>query len=544
MNNFKKIKRGYKLSEVLIKYGLEDFFDRSGIERFFPDDVVKKSTTLENIRSRSMYERIRLALEELGPAYVKLGQMLSNRSDILPQGLISELQKLQDKVEVQLIDVKEKLGRELGIAPDMYFSFIEPEPMASASIGQVFRATLKDGQDVVLKIKREGIDQIIESDLLIIKDLGLYLENKEEIFKRINLTHLLEAFENSLRKEISLDNELRNIERFANNFKSEERIYIPQVYKELSNNEVLCMDFVEGIKVSNKVELIRVGFAPDEVAVLGLDLYMQQVLQHGFFHADPHPGNIFITPDGKMSFIDFGAMGTLLSQDRELIEDLVMYYVQKNTKKIIATIKEIALDFSVPDEKQLEREINELINMVNGNSLQNIDLKKIMERAMAVFSKNQITLPENFYLLIKGIGQIEGIGRYLNPNLDIFEVMQPYAQQIAIQRLSPKRLLTKGFVKFTETSADLLALPQEIRTFLRKIEKKEIRLKHEISGLSQMQKTFERLALAIILSSFFIGSSILALTNIPPKIYDIPVLSIIGFIISGGLGFYMIFKQK
>lgn len=544
MDNIKKLKRTTKLAEVLIKYGLEEALDRSGIEKIIPESVAQKSETIENIRSNSLYERIRMAMEELGPAYVKLGQMFSNRSDVLPEKLIVELQKLQDKVEIQPLDVKEKIRKEFNIIPEDYFEVIETEPVASASIGQVFEATLKGGQKVVLKIKREGIEDVVESDLLIIKDLGAFLEKRKDIFRRMKLSSMLEAYENSLRREMSFTNELTNIERFANNFKKEKRIIIPKVYRNLSNNDVLCMDFIFGIKVSEKEQLMQLGHDPKQIAVLGLDLYVKQILEHGFFHADPHPGNIFVIPDGRIAFIDFGAMGTLLPQDRELIENLVLYCVQKNIKKIIATLKELALDYSVPNEKQLEKEIYELINLVEGSSLESVDLEFIMKKARVIFSNNQITLPENVYLLVKGIGQIEGIGRSLDPDLDIFKVMQPYAQQIIMRRLSPKYLFTKGLSRLMETSETWFSLPEEIRTFLQKVQNKEIRHKHELSGLSDLRKTFERLITAMILSSLFIGSSILVLADMPPKVYGIPLLGFIGFVLAGFLGLYMILKRK
>ncbi len=544
MDNIKKLKRTTKLAEVLIKYGLEEALDRSGIEKIIPESVAQKSETIENIRSNSLYERIRMAMEELGPAYVKLGQMFSNRSDVLPEELIVELQKLQDKVEIQPLDVKEKIRKEFNIIPEDYFEVIETEPVASASIGQVFEATLKDGQKVVLKIKREGIEDVVESDLLIIKDLGAFLEKRKDIFRRMKLSSVLEAYENSLRREMSFTNELTNIERFANNFKKEKRIIVPKVYRNLSNNDVLCMDFIFGIKVSEKEQLMQLGHDPKQIAVLGLDLYVKQILEHGFFHADPHPGNIFVIPDERIAFIDFGAMGTLLPQDRELIENLVLYCVQKNIKKIIATLKELALDYSVPNEKQLEKEIYELINLVEGSSLESVDLEFIMKKARVIFSNNQITLPENVYLLVKGIGQIEGIGRSLDPDLDIFKVMRPYAQQIIMRRLSPKYLFTKGLSRLMETSETWFSLPEEIRTFLQKVQNKEIRHKHELSGLSDLRKTFERLITAMILSSLFIGSSILVLADMPPKVYGIPLLGFIGFVLAGFLGLYMILKRK
>ena len=540
-----KIKRIKKLADVLMKYGFEEILSRSELEKRLPKRIVGRNREkIKDIKSRTIYERVRMALEEMGPAYVKFGQMLSNRNDILPEEMISELQKLQDKVEIQEVDIRKKLAEELNIIPEEYFQSIDEEPMASASIGQVFRAVLKNGEKVVLKVRRDNIDNVVETDLIIMKDMAKFLEKYDVNAKNINLLYIVETFENMLKKELSLTNERKNMERFENNFKGNEHLHVPVVYKELSNNRILCMEFIEGIKITDKEKIEKTGFNPKEIASLGLELYIKQVMKYGFFHADPHPGNIFLGKDGKLIFIDFGAMGTLYPYEIELLEELTLNFLQKDVKKMIATIKELALDYNISDEKRLERGFYDILSMVDGTSLEEINLVEIMERVKTLLSQNQVLLSEDVYLLVKGIGQIEGIGRHLNPQLNIMQEIGKNAQEIMVKRMSPKYILEKGMGKVGEFSENWLTLPSDLKRLLEKIQNNELKHRHELVGFENFQKITERLVMGLVVSSLIIGSSILVLANMPPHINGISVLGILGFVISGILGANMIMSKK
>ena len=540
-----KIKRIKKLSDVLMKYGFEEILSRSELEKRLPKRIAGRNREkIKDIKSRTIYERVRMALEEMGPAYVKFGQMLSNRNDILPEEMISELQKLQDEVEIQEVDIRKKLAGELNIVPEEYFQSIDEEPMASASIGQVFRTVLKNGKKVVLKVRRDNIDTVVETDLVIMKDMAKFLEKYDVNAKNINLLYIVETFENMLKKELSLTNERKNMERFENNFKGNEHLHVPVVYKELSNNRILCMEFIEGIKITDKEKIEKAGFNPKEIASLGLELYMKQVMKYGFFHADPHPGNIFLGKDGKVIFIDFGAMGTLYPYEIDLLEELTLNFLQKDVKKMIATIKELALDYNISDERKLERGFYDILSMVDGNSLEEINLVKIMERVKKLLNENQVLLSEDVYLLIKGIGQIEGIGRHLNPQLNIVQEIGKNAQEIISKRMSPKYIFEKGMGKVGEFSENWLTLPNDLKKLLEKIQNNELKHRHELVGFENFQKITERLVMGLVLSSLIIGSSILVLANTPPYINEISALGVLGFVISGILGINMIMSKK
>ena len=540
-----KTKRIMKLSGVIAKYGFDELFKRGELEKYIPKNVKRKySDKIEEINSYTFYERIRMAIEEMGPVHIKFGQMLSNRKDILPEEFIIELQKLQDNVEVEKIDVRKKLDLELGIDVNDYFSEIEENPMASASIGQVFRAKLKTGEKVVIKIQRENIRPVVEADLGIMKNLAKTLEKYYDDLKRMNISEIVESFEKMLNEELSLNNELNNMLRFANNFKNDSRIHVPVVYKTLSNDRILTMEMIEGFKITDAENIIRIGIETKKVARTGLDLYLTQFLKHGFFHADPHPGNIFIKENGQIVFIDFGAMGRLYPNEQELLINLIIYSLKKDVKKMIETIRELAVKFEVADERKFERELYGLIELVDENSLENIDVVTIFEKARKIFSNNQILLSEDIYLLVKGIGQIEGIGRHLDPTLNITKVMRPYMNKITKERMNPINIFKKGISKIETFSDNWLTLPTDMKILLEKIQNNELKHKHEIIGFDKFQKAFERLILAIIISSLFVGSSILALANIPPKIFGISGLGLLGFFISGIMGINLFLKSK
>ena len=540
-----KTKRVMKLSGVIAKYGFDELFKRGELEKYIPKNVKRKySDKIEEINSYTFYERIRMAIEEMGPVHIKFGQMLSNRKDILPEEFIIELQKLQDNVEVEKIDVRKKLDLELGIDVNDYFSEIEENPMASASIGQVFRAKLKTGEKVVIKIQRENIRPVVEADLGIMKNLAKTLEKYYDVLKRMNISEIVESFEKMLNEELSLNNELNNMLRFANNFKNDNRIHVPVVYKTLSNDRILTMEMIEGFKITDAENIIKIGIETKKVARTGLDLYLTQFLKHGFFHADPHPGNIFIKENGQIVFIDFGAMGRLYPNERELLINLIIYSLKKDVKKMIETIRELAVKFEVADERKFERELYGLIELVDENSLENIDVVTIFEKARKIFSNNQILLSEDIYLLVKGIGQIEGIGRHLDPTLNITKVMRPYMNKITKERMNPINIFKKGISKIETFSDNWLTLPTDMKILLEKIQNNELKHKHEIIGFDKFQKAFERLILAIIISSLFVGSSILALANIPPKIFGISGLGLLGFFISGIMGINLFLKSK
>lgn len=545
MDQLKKIKRFGSVVSILSAYGLDDIIARSNIEKLVPNSFLKGKRA-EKIFSLSVYERIRLALEELGPTFIKFGQTFSNREDILPAELIRELAKLQDAVPPENMLLEEKLKEELKINVAEHFSYLNPTPIAAASISQVYEGVLTEGQKVVIKVKRQGIDQIIASDLLIMTDIASLLENNYEMAKQMHLKQIVNSFESAILKELSLTNELQNIEIFRKNFKDSETVYVPQTYKTLSNDRVLCMEFVNGFKINDKEQLQLLDLDPGLVAQAGLQAYLKQILEDGFFHADPHPGNIFMTYEEQIAFIDFGAMGQMMPSEKEQLEDLIVNFVLKDAKRIIKNIKKLAITYKINDEKQLERDIFEIFTLLNTSSLQEVNAGAILLKLKAILAQNQVLMPEYIYLLMRGISLIEGIGKQLNPDMNIYDSIKPYAMKLVRQRMTPKKIFKKGLNNMRLLADGLQSFPEDATLLLEKIKEDKLTINHHILEMEAMRKTFQngtnRLTYAIIIAALSVGSSILMMANVKPLLFGNSLLGLLGFSISGILGLLIVFS--
>lgn len=545
MNQIKKIKRIGNVISILSKYGFDDLIARTSAEKFLPRGFVR-SRRGEELFKLSVYERVRLVLEELGPTYVKLGQMFSNREDILPPEMIAQLAELQDNVPPEELDIYQKLSDELLINPKEHFEYVNPTPIASASISQVYMARLINGEKVVVKVKRSGIEQIIRSDIMIMKDLAFILEKNYDAARKMSLMQLINSFENNMHRELSLTNEFHNIEKFRKNFATRTEVYVPETYKNLSNNNVLTMEFIDGFKVNNKEKIIEVGMQPQEVAQLGIVLFMKMVLEDGFFHADPHPGNVFIRADKKVSFIDFGSMGQIMKGDMELLESIIENFMIQDAKKIIRLIKRLAIEYHIEDEKTLERDIYDIFHMLEHTALNEINVNDIVAKVKSIMANNHVLMPEFIYLLLRGITIIEGIGKQLDPELNVMESMRPYANELALKKYGPKKIAQKSLKHLKILASNLQNLPDDLTVLLEKIKDDKLKVNFEVEGLEDMRKTLQnasnRLTYAIIIAALSIGSSILMMAHIPPLFFGNSLLGLIGFLISGILGIVIIYS--
>lgn len=545
MNQIRKIKRIGSVISILSKYGFDDIIARTSAQKFLPKGFVR-SKRGEEIFKLGVYKRVRLVLEELGPTYVKLGQMFSNREDILPPEMIAELAELQDNVPPEELDIYQKLSDELLIDPKEHFEYINPTPIASASISQVYMARLINDEKVVIKVKRSTIDEIIRSDIMIMKDLASILEKNYDAARRMSLKQLINSFENNMNRELSLTNEFHNIEKFRKNFDSRPEVYVPETYKDLSNNNVLTMEFIDGFKVNNKEKIIENGMLPKDVAQLGIVLFMKMVLEDGFFHADPHPGNVFIMTNQKVCFIDFGSMGQIMKGDMELLEGIIESFLMQDAKKIIRLTKRLAIEYHIEDEKTLERDIYDIFHMLEHSSLNEINVNDIVAKIKSIMANNRVLMPEFIYLLLRGISIIEGIGKQLDPDLNVMESMRPYANELALKKYGPKQIAQKSIKHLKILASNLQNLPDDLTMLLEKIKDDKLKVNFEVEGLEDMRKTLQnasnRLTYAIIIAALSIGSSILMMAKIPPLFFGNSFLGLIGFLISGILGIAIIYS--
>jgi len=529
----RKLKRSAKLISVLSKYGFKDMLARmnSGNKQVeIPgnsDEIISKGT---------VYERIRLVLEELGPTFVKLGQTFSNREDLLPAELIQELQKLQDKVEVVEMNVEEILENEFNISVAEHFLEIPKEPLATASIAQVYKAALIDGTEVILKIKKADVQSVIEDDLLLIKDLEKLISSYSEIGDKLNLKQAISTFEKSLLEEVSLINEKENILQFARNFKNNKETYVPKIYEDFSNNNILCMEFIDGIKVTDKISLLAHDIDPVKVSEEGLRLFVSQILDYGFFHADPHAGNILVKRDGKVVFIDFGAVGKIPPNDKEILEDLIVSFVAKNPHKIVRYLKKMAISYQIPDERRFENDVEDILNFVHSTSLKEINPQAIINKMKDVLKDNRLYMPDYFYLLFKGIGLIEGVGRTINPDLDVVKSLHPYTKKIFAKKISPKNILKTGMDKIMNFTDNVDEIPKELRSVLQKLDDNKFTIASEIKNIEKTNRLIKssiiNLILTMILGANIIATAIVFASESGPRIGELSLVAVLGFIFS------------
>lgn len=541
-----KLRRTVSLVRILSKYGFKELLIRMQASPAVMDEGNAEAEIQP--ASLTIYERIRMALEELGPTYVKFGQAFSAREDLLPEEMIVELRKLQDKVEPEVMDVQKLVAEELNIDPNQYFDDIVEVPFASASISQVYKATLKDGKAVILKIRRSGIREVVTADMLIMKDIARILTSYSDLFRRINLVEVLEAFEQSIFQELSFLNELSNILRFSRNFKGNSAIYLAGVYPELSNDAILCMEYIDGTKITDQKALLEKGLDPEAIARRGLDLYLKQILEHGFFHADPHPGNLLVLKSGQIAFIDFGSMGSIMPVEKELLEDFISHFMSQDSRRLIITLKKMAIRCNIPDEGRLEKDIQHFFNMLDGASLQHIDVKEVLGRFSAILNENEILMPAHLYLLVRGIVLIEGIGRALIPDLNIIESLKPYIFQIAMRKLSPENLKKNGLKYLNALMDSLKTMPDDAQAVLHKLNQGELKVVQELKDTPELLKHFRKgtsyLMKGIILAALLVSASILILANRGPFWNGMPISALIALVIAGMLTLLMSFQKR
>lgn len=542
----RKLARTLRVISILSKYGFQDLAIRSGLNSSSTD-----FKTGVDEQQLDVYVRIRKVLEELGATFIKFGQAFSSREDLLPAGLIVELKKLQDKVTPEELDIEEAIRSELGIEPDTFFKQIELSPLASASISQVYKAHLKNGTSVILKYKRPGIREIVEIDLLIMRDLVKVLVNYSDTLRKINLEQVLAAFTKSLHQELSLLNEQQNIIRFTNNFKGDPHLYPIQVYPEFSNDNLLCMSFVEGTKITDKESLESWSLDLDKVVDTGLRLYLTQVIDHGFFHADPHPGNLLVLPTGQIAFIDLGSMGTMIPSDRENLENFVLHFIEKDAKRLIVTIQKMALEAKIEKPNELERDLHEIFNMLDAQSIENIDVKDFFTRFSRILNNNEILMPDYVYLLVRGIVLIEGIGRTLSPKMNIIDGVRPYVNKIMLSRLKPEYIIKQTLEEARYLKESMSSIAEEVPSILRKMNAGNLKFNYQISYQNETRFLIQRGVKMITLGLVFLGSiisaSLFVLADQGPMLFHIPLLALVSVgvcFISLILLLYLLFRTK
>lgn len=424
------------IGETLARHGLGVLLGASGIERYIPfhRQIARYAHRAE---SYSTAQHVRLALEELGPTFVKLGQLLSTRPEILPPAYVSELALLQDSLSpVPQSVIRQVLETELGGTLESLFATFDLTPLASASIGQAHAATLLDGTDVVVKVRRPGATEQIEVDLEILQNLAAQADRRWLEAADYDLPGLAEEFSRTLRGELDYLAEGRNAERFAENFATDSGVHIPKVYWETTTSRVLTLERLSGYKVNDLDALDAAGIDRPALAAHATRVVAQMIFDDGFFHADPHPGNLFIEPDGRIGLIDFGMVGVVDGELRERLGLLLVALARKDPHRVAAALAKLSTSSSQVDLKELSADLVPVIELYDGKPLAEISVGKMIRELLSVLRRRHLQLPREFSLVLKMVIMTEGMGVSLDPDFQLEEVLEPYAQRLVAGRYS------------------------------------------------------------------------------------------------------------
>ncbi len=527
---------------VLIKYGFEEIADalRSGVLVRFGEKLapmrVKRSA-----EGRTRPERLRLALEELGPTFIKFGQLLSTRPDLLPPEYIHELEHLQDQVRPDDPErIKAEVEREFHGPLDQIFLSFDPTPLAAGSIAQVHRATIREGDVVAVKVRRPGIVRIIEAESEVLEELAAIL--KATLFEKdetIDPQQMVREFVTTIMKETDLANERRNQQRFLRDFAADLTVHIPRVYEEYCTSAVLTMEYIDGIKPSSCEVLREHGLDCKLVARRGADFVLRQMFELGFFHTDPHPGNFFLLPGNILAPIDFGQVARLPSTDRRLFNEFILAIVEGEPGRVVRALERRDLIQDKTDVAKLTAEAEQLIDAYQHLPLKGMPFGMIVAQTFDLFRSNYVRPPAQFTLMLKALGTVESFARALDPDFSIIEALRPFARRSRLRDWEPGQLL-RQIRRVLQDANDLVTrLPDDVNVILRKFRqgKIQVHIQHEHleSLIRTLDRSSNRISFALIIAALLLASSLLV-----PQQGTLRSIGILGYVIAAIFGAWLI----
>ena len=538
---FRDIQRLQQILSLLTKYGFGYIVDHLDMENNLLSKKIVKITRAKtpDLLNLSTAERLRKILEELGPTFIKLGQILSVRPDLIPTEFCDEFEKLQNDVPAfDFEQVKEKIEDELKKPLDNLFSNFSVKPIAAASLSQVHFAELKTGEKIAVKVQRPGINKTLMADLDILRILAELAEKHFTNGKLYNPVKIVDEFTKTILREIDFTIEARNIEKFRRNFKDDDSVYIMKIFTHLSTKKILTMERIDGIKI-NKFKESKHHDSLDEkqIAINGADIIFKQIFTHGFFHADPHPGNIFILKNGQIAFLDFGMVGRISQTMKKGLSDILISIIDRNARGLVEAFVSMDTLTKTTDLEQLEMDLTDFVDNYYDIPLKDLKMEVFFPDIISIISQNHINIPSDFFLLSKVLITIEGIGKKLNPDFNAVIQTKPFVEELLKERYSPANLskAIKDFVKNLYLSANLF--PKNFTVILEKIKRGTLRIEFEHRGLENLihilDKISNRISFSMIIAALIIGSSIIMRTD------KGPTLGIIGFTVAGIMGLWL-----
>ncbi len=543
----RNIRRKAEISKILAKHGFGLIVDFAGLGKFIPFHWGLFGHRKRDIPYTAP-EHLRMVFEELGPTFIKLGQILSTRPDLLPEEYTYELTKLQDRIppcpadEIKAV-IEEELGRQIG---EIFRSF-EETPLASASIGQVHRAVLKDGTPVVVKVQKPGVEKRIREDLEILEEVVQRLKDHWEPAKKWNLEGLLEEFSYTLRNELDYIREGRNAETFRKNFLKDKNLYIPEVFWDYTTQKVLVMEEIKGVKISDIEGIRSYGLDPSEIARKGAEIYMHMFFRDGFFHGDPHPGNFIILADGRIALLDFGMVGVMDDLMRMNFVQLMYGIVKGDMSLVMDALRDLGIQGDPKKETMLRKELELLFSYYLLQPVSELRLSKVVNETFRIVHRYNISLPSDLFLLMKTIGMAEGLLSSLDPGFRMITVIEPYIKRSRRLMLSTKFLRAQAEKNLILLTKMLIESTERTKRFIRLLEagKVEFSIKYEGESriIKDMRRDINRLSLSILLVGLMVAMALIVSAYKPEffKAESFLILSgILSLLFAGGILFKII----
>jgi ubiquinone biosynthesis protein len=489
---------------------------------------------------------LREMLEELGPTFVKFGQLLSTRPDIVPPDIVAELQKLQDDVRpVAYADIERTIQAELGLTIEQAFLEFDEVPTAAASIGQVHRAVLPNGDRVAVKVQRPNAPRQIESDLALLNQAARLAKERVRALDFIDAEQLIDEFARSIRLELDYRAEARNAEAFHRNFAGDETVRIPRVYWSYTRERVLVLELLVGVQLADIDVHAMSEAARRELVYRIAETWMTMIFRHGFFHADPHPANVFVLAGGTIGLVDFGQAGKLTEEDISRLTRLFIDAANERVDMLPRRVADLGVRYPREREEEFAAELQDVYYRYYGVSLAEVDPMAVVREAFELIYRLNLRLPTRFVLLDKAIATLASVGIEISPDFNVFEVAKPYARSLMIERFSPQRLFSRAQKESSELAYIAAAMPRQIYDFLEEVRDGQIEVGFVHKGLDEfMHKVdvaFNRLVVALVVVGGLIGSSLIGIFSTHgPYVAGVNFLSFIGFLLSGALGIWLL----
>ena len=536
-----RFQRYRQIADVLVKYGF-------GI---LVEEVIPGGRRLRALRrppgeERSVYERIRLAIEELGPTYIKFGQIMSTRRELLPPELIEELQKLQDQVApLPFEEIRPVIQR---YCPNLEecFDIIEEEPVAAASLSQVHRAVMRDGRVVALKVQRPGIVDLIETDILILQSLARRVESLFPDLRVYNLRGMVDEFSLQIRRELDFAQDGMNADRLRRNMRGIPGVKIPRVHWGISGPCLLAMDYVEGVRIDDVAAIRAFGLFPEDIADLGFSAYIQQIFVDGLFHGDPHPGNLLVTRRGEVVFLDYGIVGVLRPERRRAFADLLLAMTRTDVAGVIAALERLDVHISPADLDSVKDDLYLVLLDYREMRLEQVNFAIAIRGLTDILRRYHIRVPSNLMLMMKVVVMVIDIGIRLDPSFNFDQRIRPYlARIIAQQRFSPDTV-ADSVRSLAGAAEGLLAIPGNVNETLKTLSEGAVTIELEDSDLAKIvgviDRTSDKLIVGLVVAAIVVGSSlVLRVADLPIPRY-VTTLAVVGYVFAVLVGFYAVYN--